>query len=59
MGLGEQMNAAILHGTAKGSRFAEGQALFDDGAELAGMVSPVGPLFKPFTGRYCRRRDCT
>jgi RNA polymerase sigma factor FliA len=50
MGVGEQMNAAILHGTAKGSRFAEGQALFDDGAELAGMVLPVGPLFKPFTG---------
>jgi len=50
MGAGEQMNAAILHGTAKGSRFAEGQALFDDGSELAGMVSPVGPLFKPFTG---------
>ena len=50
MGSGEQMNAAILHGTAKGSRFADGQALFDDGAELAGMVSPVGPLFRPFTG---------
>jgi len=44
------MNVAILHGTAKGSRFAEGQALFDDGSELAGMVSQVGPLFKPFTG---------
>jgi RNA polymerase sigma factor for flagellar operon FliA len=50
MGSGEQMNAAILHGTAKGSRFADGQTLFDDGSELAGMVSSVGPLFRPFTG---------
>jgi RNA polymerase sigma factor for flagellar operon FliA len=50
MGAGEQMSATILQGTTKGSRFADGQALFDDGAELAGMVSQVGPLFKPFTG---------
>jgi RNA polymerase sigma factor for flagellar operon FliA len=50
MGAGEQMSAAILHGATKGSRLADGQALFDDGAELAGMVSQVGPLFKPFTG---------
>ena len=50
MGAREQMNAAILHGAAKGTSFADGHALFDDGAELAGIVSQVGPLFKPFTG---------
>ncbi len=50
MGAGDLMNAAMLRSSEKDNVFANDRTLFEDGAELAGMVVPVGPLFKPFTG---------
>ena len=57
MGAGDGMNAAMLQRLAVRNEFETGRAMFEDSADLVGMLMPVEQLFRPFTGDAVAAND--